>query len=67
MAELDEASLDALTRMLLQRDLAAAARHALEMEHAADEVTITATFNKHGLALDIEYQANGLPLSGWGV
>jgi negative regulator of sigma E activity len=56
-----------LARLLLQRDLAACARHALEAEPAADAVTFEVRFDANGMSLDVAYDRDGHPISGWGV
>lgn len=56
-----------LARLLLVRDLASCARHALDAEPAADAVTFEVRFDRDGMSLDVAYDANGVPIAGWGV
>lgn len=67
MEHISDALRAELARLLLQRDLASCARHALDSEPEADAVTFEVRFDRHGMSLDVAYDANGVPLSGWGV
>lgn len=67
MVPISDALRGELAKLLLQRDLASAARHALEAEPAADAVTFEVSFDAHGMSLDVAYSADGHPISGWGV
>lgn len=67
MEHISDALRAELARLLLQRDLAACARHALDAEPEADAVTFEVTFDKNGMSLDVAYDAQGVPISGWGV
>jgi hypothetical protein len=55
-----------LARILVVRDLAAAARHALDIQTDADAVSFTVKFDKNGIAVDVEYSKGRIPIAGWG-
>lgn len=66
MPSILEAARPELARLLLTRDLTSAARHALDMEPAADAVSMVVTFDKNGMALDVTYTKGRVPIAGWG-
>jgi hypothetical protein len=61
-----EALTPELARLLVIRDLTAAARHALEMQPDSDGVFITLRVDKNGLSVDCTHTVRGAPLTGWG-
>lgn len=67
MVEISDALRGELAKLLLQRDLASAARTALDAEPDADAVTFEVSFDKNGMSLDVAYSAAGHPIAGWGV
>jgi hypothetical protein len=66
MQHISDALRGELEKMLLVRELAVAGRHALELEPTADAVTFNVRFDSEGMSLDVAYDAEGRPLSGWG-
>jgi len=67
MDHVSEALASEINRLLAIRDLTGAARHLMELEPGADAVTINATFDKHGLQLDVTFSSHGVPVGGFGV
>lgn len=55
-----------IERLLLVRDLATASRNALQLEPAADAVSLSVNAGPHGVTLDVTYSKRGVPISGWG-
>jgi hypothetical protein len=66
MTMISDALKGELERLLLVRELATCARHAMQAEPSADAVTFNVTFDSDGLQVTVAYDLHGVPLSGWG-
>lgn len=66
MSQISDAMATEINRLLATRDLAAAARHLMELEPGADAVEFHCSFDKQGFTLDVMFMAHGTPLGGFG-
>jgi hypothetical protein len=66
MTHISDALAAEIGRLLAVRDLTAAARHLMELEPGADAVNFNATFDKHGMALDVAFLRSNAPIGGFG-